>query len=202
VCGTAESTLFHDKIKLFSQNGRVVMLVMYGIGIIVFIMAIPNYVHQRPGFFAVVIRKVPTRLYCVKAAVLFALCVPFYAVMIYMVEDTVRRESQRTWMESTGQWLALGLGITTVLEATWHVGKGIDGELRGRNPFRNDVRFLGDENLKSVIARRLSCQERLASEQGRSTSSTKHRSEEDLALISIPVDVANTDSCESLHIHS
>jgi hypothetical protein len=177
VCGTAESTLFSGRFTLFSQNGRVAMLVMYGFGIVILLLAIPNYVRRKPGFLAVVIRKVPSRLYCVKAAALCALCVPFYVVMIYMVEGTVRRGTQRVWMESTGQWLALGLGIATVLEAIWHVIKGIDGELRRREPFCSDVGFLGGEELESV---------RFGGEQGISSSSQKPGSEDNVALIAIP----------------
>lgn len=188
VCGTAESTLFSGWFTLFTQNGRVAMLVMYVLGIVILLLALPNYLRRKPGFLAVVIRKVPSRLYCSKAAVLCALCVPFYVVMIYMVEGTVRRGSQRAWMESTGQWLALGLGIATVLESIWHVAKGIDQELRGGKPFCDDVRFLGGEGLESATTRRSSRHERLRGERRASTSNPKHQSEEDMALIAMPAE--------------
>jgi hypothetical protein len=106
VCGTKESTLFSGRFTLFSQNGKVALLVMYGIGVVILFLAIPNHVRRRSGIFAVVIRKIPSRLYCVKATALCVLCMPFYFVMIEMVEGRVRRESRGTWILAR-LWLEL-----------------------------------------------------------------------------------------------
>ena len=158
---------------------------MYGIGVVILFLAIPNYVRRRSGIFAVVIRKIPSRFYCVKAAALCVLCVPFYFVMIEMVESTVRSVNQGIWMKSAGQWLALGLGISTASEAIWHVIKGVYGELIAGKPFCSDTDFLGGNELEIVAARRLTRRKKSDSERGMSTSNSKQLSEEDVALIAI-----------------
>jgi hypothetical protein len=57
------------------------------------------------------------------AFTLLGLSVPMYAVCIWMVERVVRRGAERTWFLTSGQWLALGLGTFSLVEALWHTGR-------------------------------------------------------------------------------
>jgi hypothetical protein len=143
VCRTLESSLL-GRYDLFSQHAKYALVAMYIAGTIIVLLAIPNYIRGKEGIFSPLIRRIPTRLYYVKAVVLYCICIPFYLILVVMVEDTVRRGSQYLWLKSTGQWLALGLGVSTLIEAIWHTLRCIWRELHGRK-FSDSTEVLGGE---------------------------------------------------------
>jgi hypothetical protein len=147
VCGTAESVVLHGSFKMFAQNGRFAMIVLYGLGVPIMAMAMPTYLTSRPGICSPLIRRVRNPLYCAKAGVLVAYCVPLCIFAIWLVESTVRRGREKDWLWQTGQWLALGVGVGTFLESLWYLWKGVRREVFKGERFCNDLRHLGGDTV-------------------------------------------------------
>lgn len=150
VCHTQESTLFSGHYELFSKNGKAALLVLYSIGLVIFVVAVPLSLRRRRGIFARVLDLVPTKFDSVKAVAMLLLLLPAYLFPIWFVEGTVRRGSQRVVMQSTGQWLALGLGVATLAEAIWQVLKAVRRELILGEPFSEDK--IKEDKLESKQA--------------------------------------------------
>ncbi|KAL8981598.1 MAG: hypothetical protein Q9205_003663 [Flavoplaca limonia] len=130
VCDTAESSF--GNWKLFSHNARWAMLALYLLGLLVILpFATVYYIRGKPGIFSCVMRKAPIRRLWAKALLLLCFSVPLYLVCIWMVENTVRKGSERRWLSLTGQWFSLGIGTFTLVEALWHTCKCVWSELNG-----------------------------------------------------------------------
>jgi hypothetical protein len=130
ICGVAETMLF-GRYTLFKGHGRYAIFVIYGIGILILLIMLPNFIRGRPGYFAQLIRKISIKSDWVKAVALGLVCVPWAGVVLAMVEGSVRRGTQGEWVTITGQWLALGVGFCTAAEAAWHGLCSIYRELSG-----------------------------------------------------------------------
>lgn len=141
VCDTVESSL--GQWKLFSHNARWAMRALYLFGLLgILPLAIMNYVREKPGIFSHLLRTIPTQRRWAKAICLLCLSSPLYVVCIWMVENTVRRGSQRQWLTSTGQWFALGIGTFTLVQGLWHTAKCIWLEICG-GVFTKEAEVLG-----------------------------------------------------------
>ncbi|KAH9897155.1 hypothetical protein F4778DRAFT_744593 [Xylariomycetidae sp. FL2044] len=142
VCIMWESSL--GPWGLFTQGGRWVMVGMYFFGLLVLLpLAMASYVRGRPGVFAGVLRSVKTRWLWVKATVLSLLSVPLYAFCMWTVENTARRGYDKQWTASSGQWLALGVGVATLTEALWATCKCVWREIYGDGVFADNFSILG-----------------------------------------------------------
>ena len=140
---TEESEIFHGTVKMFSQNGRVAMLVLYGLGVAIFILALPTYLTGRSGMLSSVLRRLKTRRWCIRALVLAACCTPLYFLALWLVESTVRRGREKEWIGDTGQWLALGVGVGTFLESLWYLVQAVCREMVKGDSYCEDLGFLG-----------------------------------------------------------
>ncbi|KAK3353707.1 hypothetical protein B0T25DRAFT_518717 [Lasiosphaeria hispida] len=140
-----ESEVLHGTFKMFTQNGRVAMIVIYGLGIAIFALALPTYLTGRPGILSSFLRRLKTRRWCVRALVLATYCIPLYFLALWLVESTVRRGKEDEWLGDTGQWLALGVGVGTFLESSWYLSKAVYREMADGKAYCDDLRFLGGE---------------------------------------------------------
>ena len=123
------------------------MLVLYSVGLIIFVVAVPLSLKRRRGIFARIIEIVPTEYDSVRALVMLLLLLPAYLFPIWFVEGIVRRGFQRIVMQSTGQWLALGLGVATLAEAIWQILTAVCRELVLGELFSEEE--IGEQNLKN-----------------------------------------------------
>lgn len=141
VCETADSAL--GSWKLFQDHARWAIVATYLFGLaFVLPLAILSYYRCRPGIFFPIWRMVPTRQLSLRAVALGVFTVPVYVLCIVLVEKTVRKGAQGQWIASTGQWFSLGIGISTLIEASWHTGGCILREIRGGD-FSRDPEVLG-----------------------------------------------------------
>jgi hypothetical protein len=144
VCGTAESEL--GSWKLFSQHARWAIIALYIFGTIVVLPVAWTYGFETHGplrrVFRYMLHKMNINSLSMSALTLLGLSVPMYTVCIWMVERVVRRGAERTWFLTSGQWLALGLGTFSLVEALWHTGRCVLKERRG-DAFMESPEVLG-----------------------------------------------------------
>ncbi|KII91269.1 hypothetical protein PLICRDRAFT_38005 [Plicaturopsis crispa FD-325 SS-3] len=140
VCGVKESLVFNNW-TLFAQHGRYGILIVHGIGILIVVFMVPNFIRGRPGYFARLVRIVPTEYESVRALALLVACAPLVVVVIEMIETAVRRGTQDEWVHITGQWLTLGVGVFTAAEALWHLLRNMFTEFTG-GPFDPEAHFV------------------------------------------------------------
>ena len=154
VCGVAETVVL-GHYMIFRDHGRYAILVVYGIGLLILLAMLPNFIRGRTGYFAPVLQRVPTTADCVRAFALGLACVPLGILVIVMIEQTVKKGGQSDWLKITGQWLSLGLGVFTAAEAMWHVMKNTYRELSGGKFHEEDYSMMGkDEEGGPVFQRK------------------------------------------------
>ena len=141
VCGVVESSVFRNT-PMFTHHGYYAILALYGVGFLILLVMLPNFIRGRTGFFSPLIQKVSKKYDWGKAVALGLVSVPLVAFVLLMVEQTVRRGSQDEWMGVTGQWLALGVGFFTAAEAVWHALRNTYREILG-GAFSENNHFLG-----------------------------------------------------------
>ena len=147
VCGAVETVVL-GHYMIFRDHGRYAILVVYGIGLMILLAMLPNFVRGRTGYFAPVLQRVPTTSDSVRAFALGLACVPLGILVIVMIEQTMRKGGQSAWLKITGQWLSLGVGVFAAAEAMWHMAKYTYRELSGGRFHEEDYSAVGKDEEK------------------------------------------------------
>ncbi len=57
----------------------------------------------------------------------------------------MRRGKESQWLDNTGQWLALGVGVGSFFESVWYLVKAVHREVSLGKPYCEDLRYLGGD---------------------------------------------------------